>query len=701
MADGEEHMPNVTAIAPHHRELVAPVALRELPGWLIWRYETQAGSGKQLKVPYYTDGGRRHGQQGSATDRAKLTSFAAATAAAARRGFDGVGLAMLPDWGITALDFDKCVGTEGLRDMPPEIMAIVGRTYAEYSPSGIGVRAFVRGALGNHKSPAEPGRYGFEIFSSNGFVTFTGNMLPHVDLLGLENTIAEADDAVRSLCEARFGRSTPTPNADPDDPWAGLEPQIGLSVEQMQTLLEGLDPDMGRDEWIRVGMALHHECEGDDTGFDLWNDWSSQGGKYPSEEGLRAQWDSFTRRMGPGRRQITMASVLKMAKAAGLPLPRPTLAATAEDLKAVAADTADKIADLPPSEGVCTPEGFEGRFRVYSAENLAQRPPIGWLVKGVLPDADLGVLFGASGSGKSFAALDMAGAIARGVDWRGRRVRKGRVIIIAAEGGGGYGKRVKAYCQHHNIALRDLDIGIITAAPNFLEADDISEVVAAIVAAGGASLLIVDTFAQVTPGANENAGEDMGLALKNARGLREATGAMCLLIHHAGKDASKGARGWSGIKAAADVEIEISRDETNPVREMRTSKMKDGDDNLRWGFKLDIVDVGIDGDGDVITSCVVIETDAPEASANEKDRKGAKKIGRVEAHILDTIELVDPRTTTMSLDKFVDLCVEGMPQPDDSKRDTRRQNINRAIRGMTKGADAPLMVEHGRVTFCK
>jgi RecA-family ATPase len=133
----------------------------------------------------------------------------------------------------------------------------------------------------------------------------------------------------------------------------------------------------------------------------------------------------------------------------------------------------------------------------------------------------------------------MAGSIARGVDWRGRRVRKGRVIVIAAEGGGGYGKRIKAYCQHHQIEMRDLDIGVITAAPNFLEAEDISEVVASIVAAGGASLLIVDTFAQVTPGANENAGEDMGLALKNARGLREATGAMCLLIHHAGKDAAR------------------------------------------------------------------------------------------------------------------------------------------------------------------
>ena len=697
MADGEGQVPtNVSAIAPQHRALTAPSELRDLPGWQIWRYETQGGSDKQLKVPYYAEGGRRYGRQGSPEDRSKLTSFAAAREAAARKGFTGVGLAMLPDWGITALDFDKCV-VDG--SLPPEVIAIVGRTYAEWSPSGQGVRAFVRGDLGNHKSFADATRFGFETFSSNGFVTYTGSVLAVVELCGTDDTIADVDDNTRALCETRFGRSTPTPNAlEADDPFAGLEPAVGLSVEQMQTLLSGLDPDMGRDDWIRVGMALHHETEGDDTGFDLWNEWSENGGKYPSEEALKAQWASFARRAG--RRPVTMASVLKMAKDAGVPLPRPTLAATPESLRAVAADTAEKVASLPPSVGVCTPEGFEGKYPVYSADSVSRRPASDWMIKGVVPCADLGVIYGASTSGKSFAAFDMAAAIGRGVDWRGRRVRKGRVIIIAAEGGGGYPKRIAAYCQHNMIEAADLGIGIITAAPNFLETEEIEQVVASIVGAGGADLVIVDTFAQVTPGANENAGEDMGLALSHARGLREATGAMCLLIHHAGKDASKGARGWSGIKAACDVEIEISRDEESNAREMRLSKAKDGEDGLRWGFKLDIVTLGLDADGDAITSCVVLETDLQATSASD-DRKGAKKVGRVEAHILDTIEMVDPRTTSMSINAFVDLCVEGMPQPEEDKRDTRRQNISRALKGLTKGADAPLIISNGRVTFCK
>jgi hypothetical protein len=292
-----------------------PAELCTLLGWLIWRYETHDGESKQRKVPYYIDGGRRHGTQGSDADRAALSPFVAARDAAAKRGFTGVGLAMLPEWGITALDFDQCFNKGGA--LPDEINAVVSRTYAEYSPSGKGVRAFVRGNLGNNKSLAEPGRYGFETFATNGFVTFTGDMLPATELLGLENTIAPVDACLTALCDKRFGadRQSQEPTGDP---FYSFEPRVGLSVDQMQTLLDAIDPDIGRDPWIRVGMSLHHECSGDDTGFDLWNDWSSGGGKYPSEESLRAQWDSFDRPKRTGQRPVTMASTIRLAKEARL-----------------------------------------------------------------------------------------------------------------------------------------------------------------------------------------------------------------------------------------------------------------------------------------------------------------------------------------------------------------------------------------------
>jgi len=335
---------------PIQSDIHVPEELRSLLGWLIWTSQQYPNEIKPRKVPYWTNGTIRHGQQGSPTDRERLTPFAAARDAAARMGYSGVGFAPLPDFGYTFLDFDNCVGPNG--EIPAEIEQIVTRTYAEYSPSGKGIRAVLKGNLGNHKSPSTPEQFGFETFSSSGFVTFTGNIHPACEMMGLENTVAGIDQHVLDLCERRFGGSLLNNVADPDDFMAGREPKLGLSVERMQELLAVLDPSMGRDEWIRVGMALHQECDGDDTGFELWDEWSANGDTYPGTEGLRYQWDSF--RAAPGKRQVTMASVIKMAKEAGgaskVPDPiravlPPVLAYSDEQTPTLLRDTINDIAD--------------------------------------------------------------------------------------------------------------------------------------------------------------------------------------------------------------------------------------------------------------------------------------------------------------------------------------------------------------------
>jgi hypothetical protein len=673
-------MPAVQIITPEVRDIHVPASIRDLPIFLCWRMEPQYdGDPKPLKTPYYPNAGKRYGKQGSGEDRAKLTTYAFAKAAAARRGMTGIGMALLEGYDIVAVDVDNCV-VDG--KVPAEILEAVGMTYAEYSPSGRGVRALMRGNVGNHKAYTTLTEYGFEVFSTTGYVTLTGRMLDHVDLIGAENTLAPVSPKLIELCERRFGPRQTEASTQRDeilDFFNGDLPALGLSVHRMAELLGKLDPDMGRDEWIRVGMALHHETQGDDTGFDLWDEWSSGGSTYPSTEALRGQWDSFSRREGSGRAPVTMASVMKMAKAASAQAPQP------EALARVAIEAA--LATKP----------YDGRFPVISAGELSRRPPTDWLIKGVLPQADLVVLFGASGSGKSFVGIDLMAAVARGTPWRDRRVKKGRAVIIAAEGGGGVGKRIEAYCRHHNINADDLDIGIIIAPPNFMESDDISDLVGAISAAGGADVIMVDTFAQVTPGANENAGEDMGRALRNARALSIATGALVVLVHHSGKDTSKGSRGWSGIRAAADAEIEIIRHDDSPVREIYISKMKDGEDGLRWAFRLEVLDVGIDSDGDVITSCVAVEADLPPA---EVKAKAVRKMGRVESHVMEMLgEHIDPLAPDADIDEVIRICVDGMPAPEPGTRDVRRQHVQRALQSLTKGNEPLLAIEHGKVIF--
>ena len=554
--------------APHH----APTELAKLPGWLIWRYEASEGETKPRKVPYYAAGGKRHGVQGRPEDRAALVTFEAAKAAAARRGFDGIGLALMPDFGITALDFDHCM-IDGAPHL--DVERLVADTYAEYSPSGQGVRAFFRGDLGDRKAHGEP--FGFEVFSSKGFVTVTGQSLDITDLLGTSDTVAPLTNEVRAYAERRFGRRRV---ADADDDWLNVvEQPRGLSDDDLKAMLKVLDPDMAHAEWLNVGMALHHETQGE--GFDLWDAWSSNGSKYPSEDALRKRWESFGR--DETRRQVTVGTLIKMAQAADYEAP--TVASAAE------------------FEALTVPTDKPLRFRFEQAGEFIQHQAPGWLVKGVLPRAELIVVYGESGSGKSFLALDMCMAIARGLPWQGQRVKQGAVAYIVAEGGGGFRKRLAAYSQRNEIELSATPIHILSAAPNLLEKDDALELVKAIKETGKPALVVVDTFAQVTPGGDENAGKDMGKALKHCQGIHRATGATVVLIHHSGKDKARGARGWSGLRAAVDAEIEVTR--SDDYREAKVTKQKDGEEGQVFPFRLGVVQIGIDEDGDPIDSCVV------------------------------------------------------------------------------------------------
>lgn len=588
-------MGDVAKISPH-LHIPAPDTLKAIKGWLVWRYEAPIGNaqGKPRKVPYYVGGGRRYGQQGTAEEMAKLATYDAAMMAAKRGGFDGIGFATLEPFGITSLDFDNCVHAGQVDD---RVLALVADTYAELSPSGKGVRAFYRGQLGNDKAHGEP--FGFEVFSTKGFVTFTGDILPGLDLLGLDNVVAELPQRVRDYAARRFDLGL-------GDRARDLEvAPLGMTDAQLKQCLAVLDPNMGYTEWLQVGMAIHHETHG--GGFDLWDDWSAgaRGDTYPGHELLQSKWDSFS--VVSFGAPVTARTLLKKANQAGAGVNLNL--ATVEDFEDLTVEEAPRAA-LPQA----TAEK-PGKFHVYQASDFSKGQRTGWHIKRLLPAAPLVLVYGESGSGKSFLVLDMILSCVRGQAWRDHKATPGAWIYVAAEGAGGVRRRLEAYALHHDIDLADIDLGIVGSAPNILAGGDITELVAEINAwqrlrrvriAG----IAVDTMAQVTPGANENSGEDMGLALSNLEALRRGTGALTVVpVHHAGKDTSKGARGWSGIRAAADAELEVRR--TSGGRAVKVTKQKDGEDGAEYGFNLAPISVGWDEDDEAITSCVVEAAELP------------------------------------------------------------------------------------------
>ena len=658
-------MSNVARITPHLRNVEAPAAIRELEGWVIWRFEDNPGK-KPRKVPYYANGGKRHGEQGGPKDVANLVTFDAAKAAAVRRGFDGVGFATIPQFGICALDFDDCIKDGRIH---PDVEQLLVDTYAEFSPSGKGVRLFFKGDLGNGKA-IRGGEYGMECFSSRGFVTFTGNTLEMTELLGNDDTIAPINDNVRTLYAQRFARSTePVEITTSGDP-------AGLTIAQIEQCLAALPTDLHYDDWLAVGMAIHCETRGE--GFELWEEWSLGSSKYSNREYNEERWRSFGKNGGAS---VTGRTLVKLANEHGarISLNAPASPDEFEDLVEQALDQAE-------TSGL--------RFTFEPVHQFSSATALPWIIKGVLPQAGLAVVYGASGSGKSFAVLDMCFAIARGLPWRAKRTKQGRVAYIAAEGAEGFRKRLAAYAQHHGVDLSEVPMTVLNAAPNLMEIKDAKDLAAGVIAAGGADVIVVDTFAQTTPGANENAGEDVGKALGHCKRLHELTGALVVLIHHSGKDASKGARGWSGLRAAADAELEIVRE--GNLRAIRLSKNKDGEDGLQWGFALDVVTLGADEDLDPITSCVVVEAEIPVGGVSER------KLGAVEKVVNDVIqEFALAQTEGIEVGPVIAEAVKRLDPPQDGKRDTRKTRVRRALETLTNGDDAPYWLgDDGCISVC-
>lgn len=659
-------MSNVAHITPHLRNVEAPAAIRDLPAWVVWRFESVPGGGKPRKIPYYANGGKRHGEQGGPKDVVHLVTFDAAKAAAARRGFDGVGFAALAQFGICALDFDNCI-TDG--KIHPQVEALLCDTYAEFSPSGLGIRAFFKGDLGNGKA-IRGVDFGMECFSTRGFVTFTGNTLDITELLGNDDVVAPLPQPVLDLHAERFARSQESLETG-----ARAEP-AGLTLQQLEQCLMALPTDLHYDDYLMVGMAIHCETQGE--GFELWEDWCASSPKYSSREYNEERWRSFGK---GGGKLVTGRSLVHLANegGAGIALNGP---ASMEEFEALEDTPTEASPDQPM------------RFQVLTATEFANRPAPTWIIKHVLPEAELVVLYGASGSGKSFMALDMAGCIARGLPWRGKKTKQGRVVYIAAEGAGGFRNRMQAYAQQHQIDLADFDLGVINAAPNFLEKVDALDVAKSIKASGGADVIIVDTFAQVMPGGNENAGEDMGRAMSHCKGIHRATGAVVVLVHHSGKDAAKGARGWSGLRAAADAELEVIRGATG--RLLRLSKQKDGDDSMEWGFDLEVVKIGIDEDLEPITSCVVIEASVPVGGVADR------KLGPVETVVNAVIqEYAIAQTSGIEVGPVIAEAIKRMDPPADGKRDSRKQRVRRALEALTAGDEAPYWLgDDGCIAIC-
>ena len=239
-------------------------------------------------------------------------------------------------------------------------------------------------------------------------------------------------------------------------------------------------------------------------------------------------------------------------------------------------------------------------------------PPPDWLVTNVITVGSQVVLFGPSGSGKSFVALDLALSIATGQSWHGLAVKPGPVAYVVAEGGHSIGKRVDAWIQHQGFAPID-DMFFVLEPVQLPIPDHVKGLLHQINARNKRPALIVfDTLARCFVGGEENSAKDVGVVVHHAGILQQATGAAVLILHHTGRAAQDQERGSTALRGAADVMIAQTKTPDDIIT-LRNTKQKDAEEFTPISLQLSQVrlDMKPKANTGPVTSCVVLPADQP------------------------------------------------------------------------------------------
>jgi hypothetical protein len=250
----------------------------------------------------------------------------------------------------------------------------------------------------------------------------------------------------------------------------------------------------------------------------------------------------------------------------------------------------------------------EKPFTLLSVEDVLALPEAEWLVEDMIEVGGLTVLYGPSGVGKSFIALEWAASIATARDWHGKVVVPGPVVYVAGEGDRSIGKRLRAHLQEHGIAQME-NLYFINEPVQMASADNRKFLISAL---GSHNLrprvIILDTLARCAVGLDENAANDMGKFVAGCGEVQQETGAAVVIIHHTGKNQDNEERGSSALRGAADTMIKVRALASGDIS-IESQKQKD--DEPFDPVRLRLRKVMLDADpttGRMRTSCVLVES---------------------------------------------------------------------------------------------
>lgn len=391
------------------------------------------------------------------------------------------------------------------------------------------------------------------------------------------------------------------------------------------------------------------------------------------------------------------------------------------DWKEQAGGTADQFAIMAKRAPLWKPERPKSRYNAMEWSRLEEPgPELEFLIDGWLTEGERSVIGGPSKSGKSFLAIHAAMCVARGQDFFNWPAKRGGVVYQAGEGARGVRRRLRAYRKHFEVPDdEDVPFVFLGSKVDLYSRDGdtqglIDEIKAwALVMSYPLRLVVIDTLATATAGADENSGKDMGVVLANIARIADETGAHVMLVHHMNADGKK-LRGHTSVYANVDQVVTVACDDETKVRTAVLSKQKDDEDGLKITFALASVTIGYNERTQRdITSCVVLSVGEKERLKKEQDRQGFT-VGPTERRILmNLFEAVDrhgrfvatekdgPRAaigrTIVDWDAYRDVALERMPEITDRKKaaDNIRKEFARFKDGLIKygiiGVSSPHM----------
>lgn len=227
-----------------------------------------------------------------------------------------------------------------------------------------------------------------------------------------------------------------------------------------------------------------------------------------------------------------------------------------------------------------------------------------WIVTDYIEKNSLCQIFGASGSGKSFFALDMAYCIAAGIDFFGKKVKKTNVLFIAGEGFSGLKKRAKALFDKYGADIECLEFSM--QAAELMSQESCISVADRIKACeSGFDVVFIDTLNRNMGAGDENSTKDMTQFISNIDRYIRSLGCAIIIVHHTGLNNADRGRGSGALYNALDTEFKVVKEDGGQMT-ITCTKQKEGESGWEESLMLMPVVVGHDSDtGEAIFSCVI------------------------------------------------------------------------------------------------